>query len=273
MNNSIFTGRRRRGKTTRAFDKARKDGSLAIVFDPKREFLGWPGTCKNVREVMDAIDSGYTVVIFHPDNVEEDFTALANFVWAMHEFGMEHKWQLDKNHKPIVFLVDEAHQLQSAQSINPTLKAIMQKARPEILVVFQTTQSPTYLYSASKIANSEYYFFYTTYIPDLERIAKTAGDDVALAVANLKQNRHYVWFSEDDQTYEIITDSESWKCDLIYQNEEEGDTVAKKKITVSDSFLEKLAKRVKELLKEGRSSSSEPDDDDVEEVELVIEEK
>lgn len=270
MNNSIFTGRRRRGKTTRAFHKARKSGSLVIVFDPKREFLGWPGTAKNVREVMDAIDAGETVVIFHPDNVEEDFTTLANFVWAMHEFGMEHKWHLDPNHKPIVFLVDEAHQLQSPQAINPVLKAIMQKSRPEILVIFQTTQSPTYLYSASKIANSEYYFFYTTYIPDLERIAKTAGDEVALAVVNLKQNRHYVWFSEDDQTYEIVTDSESWNCDLIYK---EDNTVAKKKITVSDSFLEKLAKRVKELLKENRSSSSEPDDGDDEEVELVIEEK
>lgn len=272
MNNSIFTGRRRRGKTTLAFFKARKDGSLVIIFDPKREFLGWPATCKNVRDVMDAIEDGYTVIVFHPDNVEEDFTALANFVWAIHEFGMEHGWQNDKNHKPIVFLVDEAHQLQSANSINSSLKSIMQKARPEILVIFQTTQSPTYLYSASKIANSEYYFFYTTYIPDLERIAKTAGDEVALAVANLKQNRFYVWFSEDDQTYEVVTDSESWKCSLIYEKEKEEKTVAKKKITVSDGFLEKLAKRVKEMLKDG-SSSSESHDSDDEEVELVIEEK
>jgi hypothetical protein len=272
MNNSIFTGRRRRGKTTRAFHKARKDGSLVIVFDPKREFLGWPATCKNVSDVMNAIDDGNVVIIFHPDNVEEDFTTLANFVWAIHEFGMEHGWQNDKNHKPIVFLVDEAHQLQSANTINSSLKSIMQKARPEILVVFQTTQSPTYLYSASKIANSEYYFFYTTYIPDLERIAKTAGDDVALAVANLKQNRFYVWFSEDDQTYEVVTDSDSWNCDLIYNESKEEKTVAKKKITVSDGFLDKLAKRVKEMLKDDRSSPSQSHEDNDEEIELVIEE-
>lgn len=270
MNNSIFTGRRRRGKTTRAFDKAVKCGSLTIVFDPKREFLGWPGTCKSVREVMDAIDAGETVIIFHPDNVEEDFTALANFVWAMHEFGMENKWHLDPDNKPIVFLVDEAHQLQSPQSINESLKQIMQKARPEILVIFQTTQSPTYLYSASKIANSEYYFFYTTYAPDLERIAKTAGDEVALAVVSLKNNRHYVWFSEDDQTYEVVTDSESWKRDLIYKESEEK-TVAKKKITVSEGFLEQLAKRVKKMLKDddGGSSSSQQNQDD-DEIVLVI---
>lgn len=273
MNNSIFTGRRRRGKTTRAFHKARKDGSLVIVFDPKREFLGWPATCKNVRDVMDAIDAGYTVIIFHPDEIEEDFTALANFVWAIHEFGMEHGWQNDKNHKPIVFLVDEAHQLQSANSINSSLKSIMQKARPEILVVFQTTQSPTYLYSASKIANSEYYFFYTTYIPDLERIAKTAGDEVALAVANLKQNRFYVWFSEDDQTYEVVTNPESWNIALIYDKEKEGETVGKKKITVSDGFLDKLAKRVKELLKDSSASESHRGSDEEDEIELVIEDK
>src|SRR5712664_4412367 len=136
MNNSIFTGRRRRGKTTRAFSKARAHASLVIVFDPKREFQGWPGTCHSITEVMNVMESGETIIIYHPENVEEEFTPLANFVWALHEFGMEHGWQNNPNHKPIVLLVDEAHQLQSSYTINPSLKSIMQKARPEILVVF-----------------------------------------------------------------------------------------------------------------------------------------
>jgi len=209
---------------------------------------------------MDFIEDGHTVIIYHPDNVEEDFTALANFIWALHEFGMEHGWQNDPEHKPIVFLVDEAHQLQSPNRINEALKSILQKARPELLVVFQTTQSPAYLYSASKIANSEYYFFYTTHIPDLDRISKLSGDSIALEVASLRQNRYYVWFSEDDQTYELVTDSDSWDCDLIYKTEKEENSVPKQKIEVDDDFLSELAKKVGKILK-GNSNKEEKEDD------------
>lgn len=269
MNNSVFTGRRRRGKTTRAMSKAMENSSLVIVFDPKREFLDWPHTAHSVSEVMAAMDAGATVIIFHPSDIDADFSELAQFVWALHEFGMEHHWQDDATHKPIVFLIDESHQLQSPHAIHDDLKSIMQKARPELLVVFQTTQSPSFLYSASKIANSEWFFFYTTHVADLERIEKIAGTDVREAVKNLGENRHYVWFSEDEQTYEIVAAPDDWYCDLIFKNKE-GNTVAKQRVEVDESFLDALAERVGKILKGGNREKNDKDDSEDEGIVLVL---
>lgn len=222
--NAIFTGRKRRGKTTLAFDMAIKAGGGIIIFDPKREFRNWPNTTGNVGDVERMIEDGAHIIIYHPaEDSDRAFSELATLVLRLHTIAMQSNW--DKLGKHFTLIVDESQQLQNSWRINNELKLILSQCRPEILNVFQTMQSPTDAYRTTKVCNSDWFIFQTTHIADINRIEAFAGEEVGTIIANLGEERSYVHFSEDTSDYEIVTNSASWKRSLEYNPKE--DSMAK----------------------------------------------
>jgi hypothetical protein len=174
--NAVFTGRRRSGKTTLAFYKAQRNGGGIIVFDPKREFRGWPDTFSTVEEVDDAAKRKHapTVIVFHPQgDSDEEFTLLGEWVIQQHEIAMAKDW--DKKGFHFTLLVDEAHNIQGPNWTNPKLLQILSQNRPEILDVFLTVQSPKDAFNRIKSRISDWYIFSTNLPSDLEYIHKELG--------------------------------------------------------------------------------------------------
>src|ERR1700679_3419621 len=170
--NAIFTGRKRRGKTTLAFDMAMRAGGGVIIFDPKCEFRGWPGTVSDISGLEEAIKK-YNVIIYRPEgDTDEAFSPLGEWIFDRHKVAMQKGW--DKIGYHFTLLIDEASQLQTPSIINESLKKLLAQCRPEILNIFQTVQSPTDTFRTSKICNSDWFFFQTTHIADLERITAIA---------------------------------------------------------------------------------------------------
>lgn len=252
--NAIFTGRKRRGKTTLAFDMAMKAGGGIIVFDPKREFRNWPNTTSNVGDVERMIEDGAHVIIYHPaEDSDRAFSELAELVLRLHTIAMQANW--DKDGKHFTLIVDESQQLQNSWRINEKLKLILSQCRPEILNVFQTMQSPTDAYRTTKVCNSDWFIFQTTHVADITRIEAFAGEEVGSIIANLGEERAYVHFSEDTSDYEIVTDSASWKRSLEYNQKE--DSMAK------DDEKNGWEELVKFLEEAGfQRKKKEPDSDD-----------
>jgi hypothetical protein len=256
--NAIFTGRKRRGKTTLAFDMAVKTGGGVVVFDPKREFRNWSVTVSDSDAVTEAIDNGHRIIVFQPvGDTEEAFAPLATLVMQLHKIAMEQGW--DKTGNSFVLLIDEAHQLQNSWRINNELKNILSQCRPEILHIFQTIQSPADVYRVTRVCNSDWFLFQTTHPADVKRISEFAGDEVAGIVQRLGEHE-YVHYSEDTSEYEVVTDSSTWFRPLQQTIQEEGNDVAKKKISFDDDSWSEFVKRLKKDL--GLSKKNDDDNDD-----------
>lgn len=268
--NAIFTGRKRRGKTTLAFARSLDYGGGIIVFDPKREFRNWPATISDVTEMEMAVDAGYRIVIFHPvGDVEVVFSELGQKILAMHTAAMNAQW--DKQGKCFTLLVDEANQLQSPNRINDHLRYILSQCRPEILNVFQTMQSPADAYRVSKVCNSDYFLFQTTHVADIERVSQFAGARVAEILPTLDYHE-YLHFCEDDSSYELVDNPKEWFVPLDYVDYEkkEGPDVPKK--IEYDDFKKLVSQAVREVLKErgDKSSESDEEDDDAEDGFIIM---
>lgn len=221
--NAVFDGRRRSGKTTLAFRKAIDDGGGIIVFDPKREFRGWPFTVNSVEGVIAAVNKKAVVIVYQPTNdTDEEFTLLGEWVIRQHEMALQNQWDVKGLH--FTLLYDEAHNSQGPQFANPKLLQILSQNRPEILNVYQTFQSPKDMYNRLKSRVSDWYIFSTNLISDLQYLEKEIGvtPEGIEQIRNLNDHE-YVHFYFDGGTPKanLVTDSKSWYIDLNYTEESE----------------------------------------------------
>lgn len=179
--NAIFTGRRRSGKTTLAFFMALEADGGIIVFDPKREFRGWPNTVSSINELEStAKRKDADVIIYHPNgDTEQEFVPVGEWILRQHDIAMRQHW--DERGKCFTLLVDEAHNLQGPNWTNPELLQILSQNRPEILNVYQTFQSPKDAFNRIKSRVSDWYIFSTNLPSDIEYLEREIGvsaDDV-----------------------------------------------------------------------------------------------
>jgi hypothetical protein len=221
--NAIFTGRRRSGKTTLAFYMALSGGGGVVVFDPKREFRGWPATVTTVESLQEAVKKENIVIVYHPDgDTEAEFDPVAQWVIDQHDLAMQRGW--DKSGLHFTFLCDEAHNLQGPQWANPKLLRILSQNRPEILNVFQTFQSPKDAYNRIKSRVSDWYIFSTNLPSDLEYLRKEIGvDESDVARITTLGDHEYAHFYFDGGTpvAEFVTTPDDWFVSLEYNEEEE----------------------------------------------------
>lgn len=172
--NAIFTGRKRSGKTTLAFDLAmRRDGGI-IIFDPKREWRGWPGTVTDVAQIPEKVKEEHAVIVYHPEgDMREAFTPLAECVLELHNVAMAKGW--DKSGDHFTFIVDEAVNVSTAKWIDEKLLSLVAQNRPEILDVYLTFQSPKDANNLLKSRVDNWFIFNTSLPSDLEYLNKEVG--------------------------------------------------------------------------------------------------
>jgi hypothetical protein len=229
--NAIFVGEKRSGKTTLAFHLALETTGGIVVFDPKKEFRGWPATVSDVAGLNRAIKEKHRVVIWRPQyerEIAESWEPLADWILAKHDIALAEGW--DKTGFNFTVIVDEAYNLQSHARIDAKLLRILSQCRPEVLNIFQTFQSVKNVNSDSRSRVSDWYLFTITLPTDLDRLEEFAMPEVIEQVRTLPEHE-YVHFLNEKGTVssEIVKDSDSWFENLDYEGKEGGFMAEEKK--------------------------------------------
>jgi hypothetical protein len=221
--NAIFTGRRRSGKTTLAFKMALDGGGGIVVFDPKREFRGWPATVSDVSQLDQKAKEKNLVIVYHPNgDTEEEFRPVADWIISQHDLAMSKGWDSKGFH--FTLLCDEAHNLQGPNWANPQLLQILSQNRPEILNVYQTFQSPKDAYNRIKSRVSDWFIFSTNLPSDLDYLQKEIGvneeDTARITTLDDHQFAHF-HFDGGQPVAEFVTEPNDWYVDLNFSKEQE----------------------------------------------------
>lgn len=201
--NAIFTGRKRSGKTTLAWDMAMRAGGGIIIYDPKREWRGWPSTVNDIAGLEAAIKSNHEVIVFHPvGDKREEGEKLFDFVCKLHQIAMEKNW--DKVGAHFTLLVDEAVNVSTAKWVAPKLLSLVAENRPEILDIFLTFQSPKDVNNLLKSRMDTWYIFNTSLPSDLEYLNKEVGvpEQDLEEIKNLREHE-YAHFTFDGGTPKV----------------------------------------------------------------------
>jgi hypothetical protein len=242
--NAIFTGRKRSGKTTLAFDIAMRNGGGIIIFDPKREWRGWPGTITDADQLEETVKAGHEVIIFHPEgDKREAFAPLAKSVAELHKIAMEKGW--DKSGYHFTFIVDEAVNVSTATWVDPNLLSLMAENRPEILDIFLTFQSPKDANNLLKSRVDTWFIFNTSLPSDLEYLNKQVGvPETDLDEIQHLREHEYAHFTFDGGTPKVEYDYEpdKWFRPMEYfelnQNEREdiNNMAREEEVSLKDLF-------------------------------------
>jgi hypothetical protein len=217
--NAVFTGRKRSGKTTLAFDIAMRRGGGIIVYDPKREWRGWPGTVTEVEQIEEKLKNpDIDVIIYHPQgNKRKAFAPLAQLVNKLHQNAMAEHW--DKQGKHFTFLVDEAVNVSTARWVDEDLLSLIAENRPEILDIYLTFQSPKDVNNLLKSRVDTWFVFNTSLPSDLEYLNKEVGVPEAdlEEIAHLPEHEFAQFFFDGGTPkVEFINDSDEWFRPLEY---------------------------------------------------------
>jgi hypothetical protein len=215
--NAIFTGRKRSGKTTLAFDMAMLNDGGIIIYDPKNEWRGWPGTVTNVSDIEEATKK-HEIIIFHPQgNPDEEFTRLGEIVLALHNNAMEKGW--DKKGFHFTLIVDEAVNVSTAKRVNETLVQLVAQNRPEILSIYLTFQSPKDANNLLKSRVDHWFIFNTSLPSDLDYLRDEIGvpdEDLAL-ISDLRPHEFATFFFDGGTPIvEFVYDPDAWFRPLEY---------------------------------------------------------
>ena len=259
--NAIFTGRKRSGKTTLAFDFAMSRGGGVIVFDPKREFRGWPGEVTDVSQIEAKIKEDHSVIVFHPEgDTKESFSSLADYVLELHKVALQKNW--DKSGYHFTFLVDEAINVSMQHWIDEKLLQLVAQNRPEILDIYLTFQSPKDSNNLLKSRVDNWFIFNTSLPSDLDYLNKEVGvpEYDLREIQSLRPHEYAHFFfdgGEPQVTYEY--EPELWFRPLEYfelNEQERGEEMARNR---DREDLEDLIDGLNDIYK--RMFDSDDDDD------------
>jgi hypothetical protein len=194
--NGLVFGKRRRGKTTLTLHLARLLGLTICVFDVNRQFRYAPEATVSTEDDLRALLlGGEPEIIFRPGlDVKAEFEIFAGVV---------------NQFEAITTIVDEASRLQRASWIEPALDVFIRHYKFETNNLIQALHRPQDAATISREVATDWYFFRTKQPRSLEAIAEQTDQEVAEAVAAL-QEREYVHWSDDDETWEKVTAAGSW---------------------------------------------------------------
>ena len=140
MSNILVCGRIKQGKTTLAIYLAHQHSPGVVVWDPRHMQHGYivrPPIGENLEEAIQA--GAYheqPIVVWPSGNLEEEFADTCGVLFSPPE-----RFSGDgEDNGGFAFVVDEAADLQKAQSINDALRVVV-KQHPRSVVVIQTTHS------------------------------------------------------------------------------------------------------------------------------------
>jgi hypothetical protein len=246
--NAIFTGRKRSGKTTLAFDIAMRSGGGIIIYDPKREWRDWPGTVTDVSEIEEKLKEGNEVIVFHPQgDKRKAIGPLIDVISGMHNIAMMKGWDKkdeDGDNPHFTLIVDEAVNVSTAKWIDPKLLALVAENRPEILNIFLTFQSPMDANNLLKSRVDHWFIFNTSLPADLDYLNKVVGVPTMDLdeIQHLPMHEYAVfYFDGGTPTVEYERDSENWFRPLQYfelNAKEREDIMARREREEEESLLD-----------------------------------
>lgn len=158
MSNILVCGRIKQGKTTLAIFLAHEHSPGVIVWDPRhmqRGFIVRPPIEENLEDAIQEKKYLYQPIVIWPSGkLEEEFEEVCRVLFTPPE-----RFSGDgKGNGGFAFVVDEAADLQKAQSINDSLRIVV-KQHPRSVVVIQCTHSLQEWNRSSKDTMSHLYCF------------------------------------------------------------------------------------------------------------------
>jgi hypothetical protein len=158
LSNILVCGRIKQGKTTLAVFLAHEFSPGVVVWDPRHMIHGYivrPPIAENLEEAI--VEGHYNeqpIVIWPSGNLEEEFGEVCGVLFSPPE-----RFSGDgTGGGGFAFVVDEAADLQKAQSINDSLRIVV-KQHPRSVVVIQCTHSLQEWNRSSKDTMSQLYCF------------------------------------------------------------------------------------------------------------------
>jgi muconolactone delta-isomerase len=158
MANILVCGRIKQGKTTLAIFLAHEHSPGVIVWDPRhmqRGFIVRPPIAENLEDAIK--EKAYLhspIVIWPSGDLETEFAEVCSVL-----FNPPERFSGDgKGNGGFAFVVDEAADLQKAQSINDSLRIVV-KQHPRAVNVIQCTHSLQEWNRSSKDTMSHLYLF------------------------------------------------------------------------------------------------------------------
>lgn len=153
MSNILVCGRIKQGKTTLALMLAHEFSPGVIVWDPRHMIQGYivrPPIADNLEEaIRDKAYEKQPIVIWPDGDIEGAFAEVCSVLFNPPERFAKGGF---------AFVVDEAADLQKAQSINDSLRVVV-KQHPRSVVVIQCTHSLQEWNRSSKDTMSHLYCF------------------------------------------------------------------------------------------------------------------
>jgi hypothetical protein len=158
MSNILCCGRIKQGKTTLAIMLAHQHSPGVIVWDPRHMQHGYivrPPIAENLEDaIKEKAYDKQPIVIWPSGNIEDEFAEVCSVLFNPPERFSGN----GKDSGGFAFVVDEAADLQKAQSINDSLRVVV-KQHPRSVVVIQTTHSLQEWNRSSKDTMSHLYCF------------------------------------------------------------------------------------------------------------------
>jgi len=158
MSNVLVCGRIKQGKTTLALFLAHQYSPGVVVWDPRHMFHGYivrPPVGENLEDAIQEKKYDQQPIVVWPDgNLEEEFGEVCGVLFSPPE-----RFSGDgKENGGFALVVDEAADLQKAQSIHESLR-IAVKQHPRPVIVIQCTHSLQEWNRSSKDTMSQLYCF------------------------------------------------------------------------------------------------------------------
>jgi len=158
MSNILVCGRIKQGKTTLAIFLAHEHSPGVIVWDPRHMqhgFIVRPPIAENLEDaIQEKRYRTQPIVVWPGASLEDEFAEVCSVL-----FNPPERFSGDgKGNGGFAFVVDEAADLQKANSINDALRIVV-KQHPRSVVVIQTTHSLQEWNRSSKDTMSALYCF------------------------------------------------------------------------------------------------------------------
>lgn len=209
MRNVIIIGRRREGKTTLAVHLALTSGKGIVIFDinSQVEIKNSIIVCEleGFHELMMLSSKERPrIIIYRPIGgaqsgaLDAEFSEVAKVLWVSgHNY---------------VFLVDEAHWLQTPQQANEMLETYIRMADSSVTLI-QTVHTLSDTWTRGRSLASDIIMFQLTRSADLKAVQAEFGEDVSEQVKALPLH-HYIHVDLDSHKTTKVDNPASWYHDL-----------------------------------------------------------
>lgn len=220
--NILIIGRRGLGKSTLAVHEANQLNANQIYFDPGDQFQHVKFKTSNLDEFFKRFenwpdDEPFVLAYVPPRGaVEAHWDSFARRLWdfvGQHEGGAS-----------FVFIIDEAHRLQSPNKIDDMLDEFIRRSpRRERtdrnpIDLIQTTHYPQDLHRVSWGESDTIFIFNVFHKNARKAIEDQFGEEVAMEVTQLRTpktgGRDVIKIDSETGAYEVLDNSEVWAYDI-----------------------------------------------------------